>query len=342
MNTKREINLEAVAAGMDPTKTFHRLSTSAGSVLLVTMSGADSVEFYETTELESATPGTPAHRKMTSKWFWEASQKLAETAGGVPRPIAYVSELDAVLCEYIDGERLSGGVQVNEREAAARLTEWLWRLQQSGATKTWASWPETLALGGNSLKAEMEEFLGEIAACGFGTTADLMDLQRPLLTLSETVAAQPRALIHRDMTTNNVIVQNTTGELIVLDFLDVCYGPRAYDFASLLWDRSSSRDTGLTIETFEVMDTTWRGLGGKSLSWEEVAEASAHRLVKSAGRRLRVYQRTHEPAALEAAKDRLRQASSAGSSAGSLGEIEYVFDELLRILASSPEAGPSR
>lgn len=305
--------LQVVSAGMDPTKAFTRLSLGRGSVLIVSMSGESSVEFYDARPQSPgpAKEGTVS-RSMTSQWYWNVNLQLHESVGNVPRPFAFIPDIDAVMVEFVEGEVLGrlDAAKLRVLNALPRLADWMWRLQSTSGLFDWGSASEPLVLGRASLRAEMAEYIGELTSCVFIHPTQLLDMTESLQTLSDFVAAQPQALIHRDMTGNNVLVESHSDRLVVLDFLDLCLGPRMYDLASLLWDRAFTGSGHHQRSAFDTLDAAWQRLGGAAIPWDEVAGAAAHRLLKSSGRRLRSFRRTGESTDLNAAVGRLVQVST--------------------------------
>ncbi len=60
------------------------------------------------------------------------------------------------------------------------------------------------------------------------------DLRRELAVVTETLAAEPRVLCHRDYHSRNLMLHS--GELYIIDFQDARMGPDTYDLVSLLRD----------------------------------------------------------------------------------------------------------
>ncbi len=76
--------------------------------------------------------------------------------------------------------------------------------------------------------------------------ADLAELDGEFHALAETVAAQPRVLIHRDFQSQNIHVQDDGIRLV--DFQGMRLGPLTYDLMSLLFDPYVALDDGLRAE----------------------------------------------------------------------------------------------
>jgi hypothetical protein len=76
------------------------------------------------------------------------------------------------------------------------------------------------------------------------------DLDESFREIAVELAAQPKALCHRDYHSRNLVVGEGTA-LTVIDFQDARMGPRCYDLVSLLNDSYVERDEGLVSEMRE-------------------------------------------------------------------------------------------
>jgi len=95
-----------------------------------------------------------------------------------------------------------------------------------------------------ALRWETDYFREHFLAGHLGLNlTDLAELDGEFQALAETVAAQPRVLIHRDFQSQNIHLQD--GHVRLVDFQGMRLGPLTYDLMSLLLDPYVALDAGL-------------------------------------------------------------------------------------------------
>jgi aminoglycoside/choline kinase family phosphotransferase len=102
----------------------------------------------------------------------------------------------------------------------------------------------------------------------------------PLDAQAEELAARPRVLVHRDLQSQNVMVQG--GGVTLIDFQGMRAGVAGYDVASLLYDPYVT----LTPEERGELSALYAGLAGRRnlAAWEEELRAGARqRLLQALG-----------------------------------------------------------
>ncbi len=103
------------------------------------------------------------------------------------------------------------------------------------------------------------------------------EVENELLRVAERLDAEPRALVHRDFQSTNILWKN--GQFSVIDFQGMRLGPAAYDLASLLYDPYVKLTAGER--------RALAGLYGKKVNRPEILEvlpfAAVQRLVQALG-----------------------------------------------------------
>lgn len=119
--------------------------------------------------------------------------------------------------------------------------------------------------------------------------------------LAKRIAALPRAFVHRDYQSRNLLVRGwpTATELVWIDFQDALLGPRAYDLVALLNDSYQS----FTPEFVEArLDDYARAAGLSSVERVDLGNEfnliTVQRKLKDAGRFIFIHQRKDNPAFL--------------------------------------------
>ncbi len=103
------------------------------------------------------------------------------------------------------------------------------------------------------------------------------EVEAELLSVAERLDAEPRALVHRDFQSTNILWKN--GVFSIIDFQGMRLGPAAYDLASLLYDPYVKLTAGER--------RALAGLYGKKVGRPEILDvlpfAAAQRLVQALG-----------------------------------------------------------
>lgn len=134
-------------------------------------------------------------------------------------------------------------------------------------------------------------------------------VEKDLAKLSEVLEKEPRALVHRDFQSSNILWKN--GKMSIIDFQGMREGPAVYDLASLVYDpyvKLSDSERAALITLY-----------GKVTGREDIAKvvpfAAAERLIQALG-----------------AYGRL-------ASVGQTGFSQYILPALENLLAVADEAG---
>jgi aminoglycoside/choline kinase family phosphotransferase len=73
-------------------------------------------------------------------------------------------------------------------------------------------------------------------------------MNKTFAMLNANILAQPKVYVHRDYHSRNLMVQENSHDLGVLDFQDAVYGPITYDLVSLL------KDAYISWEEDQILD----------------------------------------------------------------------------------------
>lgn len=80
------------------------------------------------------------------------------------------------------------------------------------------------------------------------TDAQQAVMDKTFAILNANILAQPKVYVHRDYHSRNLMVQDSSHDLGVLDFQDAVYGPITYDLVSLLKDAYVSWEEGQVLD----------------------------------------------------------------------------------------------
>lgn len=119
----------------------------------------------------------------------------------------------------------------------SELFAWLFQLQQLRKTVSASFLGLKRKFSSQALYLEMKEFI-DYGIC-HGDAAKLNKTERKVFDeeikmLANEIADLPQTLIHRDMQSKNIMIQND--QAWIIDFQDICIGPLTYDLASLVYD----------------------------------------------------------------------------------------------------------
>jgi NDP-sugar pyrophosphorylase family protein/aminoglycoside/choline kinase family phosphotransferase len=118
-----------------------------------------------------------------------------------------------------------------------------------------------------------EHFLRRYAHCSEkAVRAAMRDLSRAAGKL----AREPRALIHRDLQSSNILVKS--GQPVFIDFQGMRYGPAAYDLASLLCDPYLNLEEPQQMALLQFYNQTARRPVGAAVFWAAACERLAQAL----------------------------------------------------------------
>ena len=190
---------------------FHRVHTDAGPFVLV--------------DAPPATENNLQYLRVATRW--------AEAGLAVPRVFASDLEQGFFLVEDFGDLLFSQALVTHDADALyRRAIELLWRIQALPDDGTCP--PYEMARFEMELGIFREWFLG--AALGHTLTPGEAELLgRTERALLANIATQPRACVHRDWHSRNLLVL-PSGELGIIDFQDALVGPYVYDLVSLLRD----------------------------------------------------------------------------------------------------------
>ncbi len=89
----------------------------------------------------------------------------------------------------------------------------------------------------DALFIELDEYVKygiEYAENRILTENERLDLYSNFQDLANKISQQPLTLIHRDFQSKNIMIENN--QFWIIDYQDLCYGPYAYDYASIIYD----------------------------------------------------------------------------------------------------------
>ena len=159
----------------------------------------------------------------------------------VPAVIGQAGDLGILALEDLGDQTLQDWLTVPGHEPVPLYREavdLIARLQREGAClRHEGALPFTLAFDTTKLTWELDffrsEFLHAYRRVSVAPRAAAA-LRAELSGIAEELAAEPRALCHRDYHSRNLMVQGD--RLVVIDFQDARMGPATYDLVSLLRD----------------------------------------------------------------------------------------------------------
>ncbi len=126
---------------------------------------------------------------------------------------------------------------------------------------------------------------------------DRKDIEGYFQEISRKLSSEPRVFTHRDYHSWNLLVKN--GEIKILDFQDALMGPRHYDLASLLLDRSTPDELGEPLVQ-ELIAYYCQGGGLNTEIFQEMFDlAGIQRCLKAAGRFEYIAQVKNKPTYLQ-------------------------------------------
>ncbi len=162
------------------------------------------------------------------------------------------------------------------------------------------------------------------------------DAERELEKVAETLEKEPKALVHRDFQSTNVLWKD--GQLRFIDFQGMRLGPAAYDLASLLYDPYAK----LEAKTRTALCALYGKLSGRPEIAETLPFAAVQRLVQclgAYGRLASVGQPQFGKWVMPALQNLLEAADEAGLDAvGALAEDLIAAEEKRISLAGSTGA----
>ena len=124
------------------------------------------------------------------------------------------------------------------------------------------------------------------------TEAQQQVMNKTFAMLNASILTQPKVYVHRDYHSRNLMVQENSHDLGVLDFQDAVYGPITYDLVSLL------KDAYISWEEDQVLDWTvryWQSARQAGLPMsEDFAEFYREVIVTGKPNRMRSEEHTSE------------------------------------------------
>lgn len=169
--------------------------------------------------------------------------------------------------------------------------------------------PELEAEFNAALWAEEQALFKEYALGRRYARACSEEVEKDFAKLTEVLEKEPRALVHRDFQSSNVLWKN--GKLSIIDFQGMRKGPAVYDLASLVYDPYMK----LTMAERAALVTLYGKVTGRDDIAKVLPFAAAERLIQALG-----------------AYGRL-------ASVGQTGFSQYILPALENLLAVADEAG---
>jgi N-acetylmuramate 1-kinase len=144
-----------------------------------------------------------------------------------------------------------------------------------GSVEEWGAGPPLLDLDGPRMAFELAFFRVHFLE-GFLNLPSPEGLGQALEALAEQAASYPRTLAHRDLHSENVIL-NERGLLVLIDFQDALMAPRCYDAASLAMDAYRTQDPRIRTRFME------KWIGPRGYPRSEFEATALQRALKALG-----------------------------------------------------------
>ncbi len=165
--------------------------------------------------------------------------RLFESHGlRVPRIYFVPDTASYLVIEWIRGSRLSALKWSKDFEAELLITA-----AKVAKIEDWGNGPALLSLDRARLSFELIFFNLHFVG-GFLNAKTPAALLKGFEALAEAVGTFPYALAHRDLHSDNVMVEEN-GAMVLIDFQDALMAPRCYDAASLAVDAYREQDPAI-------------------------------------------------------------------------------------------------
>jgi aminoglycoside/choline kinase family phosphotransferase len=222
------------------TRRYFRVRLDGGqSAVAMFVPGGDRPE-------ERVNPAPGSSSGAVRRWSFLEVRELLERRGvRVPRLFAESTKVGWLLLEDLGDETLAARIEAapSQREKLyARAVTDLCRAQEALSRLPEGSIVATRSFDQELLRWELEHFREwALDARGHSLTSEEgAALDGVFGRLAERIASLPRAFVHRDYQSRNLMVVDE--ELVWIDFQDALLGPLAYDLVALLHDSYQDLD----------------------------------------------------------------------------------------------------
>ena len=169
--------------------------------------------------------------------FASLTRFLSGNGVRVPKLLADLPEQNAYATEFIDGRTLEELCGEKGADVVKLYVPALDVLKAIWAVPSDSRMPELEPAFGPELYAwERQLFERECVKGRYGLDGIPPDVMKELDGIAETLCGEPKALVHRDFQSANILYPKDGGAPFVIDYQGLRLGAAAYDVAALLFD----------------------------------------------------------------------------------------------------------
>jgi len=279
-------------------RNYFRVSYSApftGSVIVMILNKTDkAIVSEEITNISQSFIELP---------FINILRHLEKTGVGLPKLYYYGEKEGILLLEDLGDELLAnlaqGASEEDKRQIYEKAVDTLVVLQEKGSINGEDCYAFRQTFSYDLFFWEFNHFLEYAIEKKHGPipSMDRKSIEGYFRDISLRLSSEPRVFTHRDYHGWNLIVKN--GDIKILDFQDALMGPRHYDLASLLLDRSTPEILGAPL--IQKLVSYYCQKTGLNISdFQETFDlAGVQRCLKAAGRFEYIYRAKGNPAYLK-------------------------------------------
>jgi len=282
-------------AGDASNRTYFRVSYSApstGSVIAMILNKTDKAIVSE--EI------TNISQSFTELPFINILRHLEKTGVGLPKLYYYSEKEGLLLLEDLGDDLLvnlaQGASEEDKRQLYEKAVDTLIILQEKGSKNGEDCYAFRQTFSYDLFLWEFNHFLEYAIEKKHGSipSKDRKTIEGYFSDISMRLSSEPRVFTHRDYHGWNLIVKNK--EIKILDFQDALMGPRHYDLASLLLDRSTPEILGAPLVQKLISYYCQKSRLNISDFQEIFDLAGVQRCLKAAGRFEYIFQVKGNPA----------------------------------------------
>ena len=182
-------------------------------------------------------------RENANARFASLTKYLSGNGVRVPKLLADLPERNAYATEFIEGRTLEELCGEKGADIVKLYVPALDALKSIWSVPADSRMPELEPAFGPELYAwERQLFERECVKGRYGLDGIPPDAMKELEGVAEALCGEPKALVHRDFQSANLIYPDGDGAPFVIDYQGLRFGAAAYDVASLLFDPYVSMD----------------------------------------------------------------------------------------------------
>lgn len=165
------------------------------------------------------------------------------------------------------------------------LVDWIIKLESSSFREL----PQSLMrqFTDAALEIELMDFIDYGLCCGDANRNNQSlrkDLHHEFKQLVLQIEQLPKVLLHRDFQSKNILCNPSKGSFVVIDYQDMCIGPKYYDLASLIFDPYVSLSPDSTEKILRHYYESSHNDKSYQEFLHELSLVAVQRLLKAAGR----------------------------------------------------------